>query len=72
MVPMFWTTSSRDIPMPLSDTVRVRAALSKATRIFRSGSLPYSELSESASKRSLSAASEAFETSSLRNISLFP
>src|SRR5256885_4475519 len=72
MVPMFWTTSSRDIPTPLSDTVRVRAALSKATRILRSASPPYRALFESASKRSLSAASEAFEISSLRKISLLP
>src|SRR5437660_4816235 len=72
MVPMFWTTSSRDIPTPLSDTVRVRAALWKATRILRSASPPYSALFESASKRSLSAASEAFEISSLRKISLLP
>src|SRR6266853_4814090 len=72
MVPMLATTSSRDIPMPLSDTVRVRACLSKETRILRSASEPYRALSKSASKRSLSAASEAFETSSLRKISLLP
>src|SRR5229473_6591246 len=72
MVPMLFTTSSRDMPMPLSDTVRVRACLSKETRILRSASEPYRALSESASKRSLSAASEAFETSSLRKISLLP
>src|SRR6266702_1048919 len=46
MVPMLFTTSSRDMPMPLSDTVRVRACLSSAA--------------------------EAFETSSLRKISLLP
>src|SRR4051812_10483734 len=58
------------MPMPLSDTVIVRAALSKDTRILRSASDPYRVLSDRASKRSLSAASEAFETSSRRKISL--
>src|SRR6267378_4428336 len=72
MVPMLLTTSSRDMPMPLSDTVRVRACLSKETRILRSASEPYRALLESASKRSLSAASEAFDISSLRKISLLP
>ncbi len=38
MVPMFATTSSRDMPTPLSETVMVRASLSNATRILRSGS----------------------------------
>jgi hypothetical protein len=38
MVPMLDTTSSRDMPMPLSETVIVRAALSTEMRIFRSGS----------------------------------
>ena len=41
MVPMLAITSSRDMPMPLSDTVMVRAALSKATRIFSSASPSY-------------------------------
>src|SRR6266853_623785 len=72
MVPMLATTSSRDMPTPLSEIVMVRARLSKETRIFRSASEPYKALSESASKRSLSAASEALETSSLRKISLLP
>src|SRR5882762_5319363 len=72
MVPMLLTTSSRDMPMPLSDTVRVRACLSKETRILRSASEPYRALLERASKRSLSAASEAFDISSLRKISLLP
>src|SRR5438309_4972715 len=72
MVPMLLTTSSRDMPMPLSDTVRVRACLSKETRILRSASEPYRAFPERASKRSLSAASEAFDISSLRKISLLP
>ena len=70
MVPMFCTTSSRDMPTPLSETVMVRAALSTDTRIFSSGSDSYSALFASASKRSLSAASEALEISSRRKISL--
>src|SRR5438552_18909576 len=41
-------------------------------RILRSASGPYKAFPASASKRSLSAASEAFETSSLRKISLLP
>ena len=56
--------------MPLSEMVMVRAALSKETRIFRSESSPYSALLFSASKRSLSQASDALETSSRRKISL--
>src|SRR5687768_6310799 len=70
MVPMFCTTSSRDIPTPLSDTVSVCAALSNEMRILRAGSDSYSALSASASKRSLSAASAALEMSSRRKISL--
>src|SRR3989442_9194574 len=69
---MFWTTSSRDMPTPLSDTATVRAFRSKETRIFSSASDPYKALSESAWKRSLSAASEAFDISSLRKTSLLP
>ena len=38
MVPMLAITSSRDMPMPLSDTVIVRASASTETRILRSGS----------------------------------
>ena len=36
MVPMLSMTSSRDMPMPLSETVMVRAFGSKLTRIFSS------------------------------------
>ena len=61
IVPMFSITSWRDMPMPLSDTVIVRAPWSKLTRILSSGSLSNSALSVSASKRSLSHASDAFE-----------
>ena len=70
MVPRCDTTSSRLMPMPLSDTVMVRADLSYPTRIFRSGSSPNRVPSFRASKRSLSQASDALETSSRRKISL--
>ncbi|MNF02735.1 hypothetical protein D3C80_2019300 [compost metagenome] len=71
MVPRWAMTSSRLMPMPLSSMVTVRASLSKLTRIFRS--LPPSSSAgvASASKRSLSTASEALEISSRRKISLF-
>src|SRR5215467_4670161 len=68
MVPMWSTTSCRDMPMPLSEIVIVRAAASKAMRIFGSGSSSNSAASASASKRSLSTASDAFDTSSRRKI----
>ena len=58
------------IPMPLSVIVSVRASLSKVTFTFNSGSLSYRPPSLMASKRSLSQASEALETSSRRKISL--
>ena len=70
MVPMLAMTSSRDMPMPLSAIVMVRAALSKLTRIFRSASFSNRSLLVSVSNRSLSQASDALETSSRRNISL--
>ena len=44
MVPMLAMTSSRDMPMPLSVTVTVRAFGSKATRIFNSASFSISAL----------------------------
>ena len=70
MVPMFSTTSSRDMPMPLSATVRVRASGSKRIEIRSSPSPSVRESSERAAKRSRSAASEALEMSSRRKISL--
>ena len=70
MVPRLDTTSSRDMPMPLSLMVMVRASLSKATRIRSSLSFSNKAGLDMASKRSLSVASEAFETSSRRKISL--
>src|SRR4030095_12693105 len=60
------------MPMPLSDTVMVRAWASTLTRIFGSGSLSKSAASVIASKRSLSPASDAFDTSSGRKISSWP
>ena len=67
---MLAMTSSRDMPMPLSVTVTVRAFGSYDTRIFNSASFSISALSVRASKRSLSAASEALEISSRKKISL--
>ena len=63
-------TSCRDIPMPLSDTVMVRASRSISMRIFRSGSDSNRPGSVNASNLSLSQASDPFETSSRRKISL--
>ena len=69
IVPRFSTSSSRDMPMPLSATVRVFAPASSRTRMPRSVSSPSSSGAASASKRSLSAASAAFEMSSRRKMS---
>ena len=69
IVPRFLSSSSLVMPMPLSDTVTVRASLSNDTRIARS-SLPTStSLSVKLRKYSLSTASDALETSSRRKIS---
>ncbi len=57
------------MPMPLSAMVIVLASASKPMRIFSSLSSSYSAPLSSASKRSLSQASEALETSSRRKIS---
>src|SRR5512146_1402490 len=69
MVPRLAMTSSRLMPMPLSAMVSVLASLSKPMRILKSESPSNSPALCSASKRSLSQASDALETSSLRNIS---
>src|SRR3990167_1202609 len=58
------------MPIPLSAMVNVRAALSYAMRIFSSLSFSNSAASDKASKRSLSAASEALDINSRRQISL--
>ncbi len=68
MVPRFSTASARLMPMPLSTTVSVRASASRSRRI--SYSAVASDASFTASKRRLSMASEAFEISSRRKISL--
>ncbi len=70
MVPRCSMASCWLMPMPLSTMVKVRAALSKDTRTSRLGWPSYRAGSFSASKRSLSQASEALETSSRRKISL--
>jgi carboxylesterase len=69
-VPMLLITSSRFMPMPLSLMVTVRESLSKAMRIFKSLSPSYKAPLEMASKRNLSAASDALEMSSRKTISL--
>ena len=71
IVPMLSITSSRDMPTPLSETVMVRAAGSTSTWTAKSGSSSRRAPSVSPSKRSLSQASDAFEMSSRRKISLF-
>ncbi len=72
IVPMFAITSSRDMPMPLSAMVTVRAFSSAEMRMRSSGSSLRSAQSVMASKRRRSQASDAFETSSRRKISLLP
>src|SRR5690606_31723245 len=70
MLPMLATTSSRDMPMPVSRMVMVRASLSQLTSM-RSSASPDSRPGLAIdSKRSLSQASEALEISSRRKISL--
>ncbi|SKZ25592.1 Uncharacterised protein [Mycobacteroides abscessus subsp. abscessus] len=72
-VPISSTTSSRDIPMPLSRMVRVRSALSfelGSSVMCRSEVSTSRSLSTSDSSLSLSSASDAFEISSRRKLSL--
>ena len=71
MVPMLATTSSRFMPMPLSRTVRVRRSRSASIRISSFSSPAISSGWVTASKRRRSSASEPFEISSRRKISLF-
>ena len=63
-------TSSRVIPIPLSAMVIVPFFESKSIWTFGSESLSCNSGFERDSKRNLSAASEALEINSLRNISL--
>src|SRR5690606_20703709 len=70
MLPMLATTSSRDMPMPLSAMVMVRASLSQLTSMCSSASPASRSGLAIDSKRSLSQASEALEISSRRKISL--
>ena len=70
MVPRCCTASSALMPMPLSRMVMVLALSSNQTRTSRLGASSNSALLSSASKRSLSQASDALETSSRRKISL--
>ena len=57
------------MPIPLSEIIIVRADLSAAICIFHSGLSATIALSVSPRNFALSIASEALETSSLRNIS---
>jgi len=70
MVPKLATASSSDMPMPLSAMVMVFASASKLTRTSKLGASSYKPALFSASKRSLSQASDALLTSSRRKISL--
>jgi hypothetical protein len=69
IVPRLSMTSERLMPMPLSRTVSVPAAASTISVITRL-SPPSSSGFASASKRSFSQASDAFEINSRRKISL--
>ena len=68
MVPRCCASSAFDMPMPGSEMVSVRAALSGTIRTLASAGRP-SVLSVSASKRRRSTASAALATSSRRKIS---
>src|SRR3990167_5111675 len=70
IVPRWSMASCSLMPIPLSWMVSVLASLSKCTRTSRLGASSYSALLFSASKRSLSQASDALEISSRRKISL--
>ena len=70
MVPMLSITSFRLIPMPWSWIVSVRASGSASSRMESSAPSSRSSGFVSASKRSRSVASEAFEISSRRKMSL--
>ena len=70
MVPKFSITSSRVIPIPLSEIDRVPASLFTQMRTPSSPSPAYKSGFSNALKRSLSAASDALEISSLKKISL--
>ena len=71
IVPIFATTSSSVIPMPLSEITILFSSFKIFTSIFKS--LVYFEIDLSSTdlNLSLSIASDAFDTSSLINISLF-
>src|SRR3569833_83895 len=71
MVPRLATAASRVMPMPLSRIVTVPALGSPSMVICRSGSWVRSAGSAIAAKRSRSLASDAFEMSSRRKISLW-
>ena len=67
--PRLETRSSRVIPIPVSSTTRRLFSLSPLILIFMSALALMTDGSLTAAKRSLSSASDAFETSSRRNTS---
>ena len=71
MVPMFVSSSSRVMPMPLSSIRSVLASLSTNNLIRNSGSSLMRSLSDNALKRSRSIASEPLLINSRRKMSLF-
>ena len=71
MVPRLRSSSSASMPMPLSETVRVRSDAFAAIWIFHSGESAAIDLSVRARNLARSMASEALDTSSRRNISFF-
>ena len=71
MVPRCSTASARLMPMPLSVMVIVLASLSNATRTSKFGASSNNAALFRPSKRSLSQASEALDTSSRKKMSGF-
>ena len=71
IVPIFSTTSARDMPMPLSEIVSVLLFLSGTRKISYASFPSRMSLFVRLSKWSLSIASDAFEISSRRKISRF-
>ncbi len=70
IVPRWSIASCSLMPMPLSVMVSVWASLSNATRTSRLGASSYRPVLFRASKRSLSQASDALDTSSRKKMSL--
>ena len=71
IVPIFWTISSSDIPIPLSEITILFSSLKIFTSIFKSLFIFEIDLSSTDLNLNLSIASDALDTSSLKKISLF-